>query len=389
MSNPWGATLGALAVARWVNVGAVLSRRWLLVGAGAAALVAAGVVDLPAPAAGAEPAEVLRQRIAGSAAQPYVGLAEATGRLGLPDLPQLEQVSALFTGTTRIRAFHAGPDRWRVDELTPAGERDTFRLGDVEAVWDFGSAQLTRVTGETPVRLPRAADLLPPDLARRILAAAPTDPVTSLPPRRVAGRAADGIRLTAADPDTTVAHVDIWADPPSGLPLAVEIAGRADPGRPLLTSRLTAVDLVAPDAGALTPQLPPGASRVDANAADLTGALRVVGAPAPPARLAGRDRRPRSAGLPGVGIYGSGLAAFVLVPLGRRAGRATVERAAAATAAGAVEVAVPAGRAVRLSTSLLTLVVRAADWRGELLVGTVAPEVLERAAVELSPGRPG
>ncbi|WP_132975634.1 hypothetical protein [Pseudonocardia dioxanivorans] len=361
-----------------------LSRRALLVGAGAAALVAAGSVAWPAGATSAPGPAALRDLVLASAGRPYTGVAEASGRLGLPELPQLEQATALFTRTTRIRAFHAGPDRWRVDELTPAGERDTYHLGDTETLWDFGSGRLTRVTGSTSLRLPRAADLLPPDLARRILAAAAADPVTALPARRVAGRSAVGLRVTPVDPDTTVAHVDVWADAPTGLPLRVEVAGRADPGRPVLISELTSVDLTAPADDVLTPVLPPGGTAAEVRAVDLTGALRVLGAAAPPARLADRDRRPRYPDLPGVGVYGPGLSGFVLVPL---TGRVAAQAVQGASGAGAVPIEVPTGRAVGVSTPLLSVAVRASGRRGALLVGTVSPDVLARAVTELA-GQP-
>lgn len=362
-----------------------LSRRALLVGAGAAALVAAGTVSWPAGATGASDPAALRARIRDSAAQPYTGLAEASGRLGLPDLPQLEQATALFTGTTRIRAFHAGADRWRVDELTAAGERDVYHLDGVESLWDFGSQRLTRIVGTTSLRLPRAADLLPPDLARRILAAAPDDPVEALPDRRVAGRDAAGIRVTPADPDTTVAHVDVWADAPSGLPLRVEISGRADPGRPVLISELTSVDLTAPPDDVLVPTVPPGGTAAEVPATDLTGALRVLGPSAPPGRLAGRGRLPRYPDLPGIGVYGSGLGGFVLVPV---TGRIAAQAVDGATAAGGVAVPLPAGRAVAVSTPLLSVVIRAGGRRGALLVGTVSPAVLTQAVTELAETAP-
>ncbi|MBA2309305.1 MAG: hypothetical protein H0W01_08440, partial [Pseudonocardiales bacterium] len=174
------------------------NRRWLLVAAGGAALLGLGIAEnvLPASAVPDEPADQLRTRLLASATQPYTGLAQATGRLPLPDLPQLEQVTALLTTTTRIRAFVAAPDRWRVDELAIAGERGTYHDGGNESMWDSGTNQLTRVIGTTPVRLPRAADLLPPDLARRLVGLSATDPVSVLPARRIAGRSAAGLRVT-------------------------------------------------------------------------------------------------------------------------------------------------------------------------------------------------
>jgi len=356
------------------------SRRWLLVAAGAAGLVGMGAVAAPAAVGDIDPA-VLRARILGPL-PPHVGLVDATGRLGLPEISRLESVTALLTGNTRIRAFVAGPDRFRVDELTPVGERDTYRLGDTEYVWDFGADQLTRIVGVGPVHLPRPADLLPPTLARRLLARTGADPVTALPDRRVAGRAAAGLRLRPTDPDTTVGLVDVWADPATALPLRVEVSARTGP--PLLISAFTDVADRAPDAADLVPTVPPGAGAITAAADDLSSALRVLGAPPAPDRLAGRDRIAGGGeGLPGVGLYGAGLAGFALIPLSRDIAERAIDGAAAAAG---VAVPVPTGRAARVATPLVSVAVRARRRNGALLIGTVAPEVLDQALQEL-PGR--
>ena len=242
-----------MAAWRGVGAGRELSRRWLLVAAGAVAV--AGVprvldalpVTAPPVSAGPDGTADLRRRILDSAAQPWVGLAEATGRTALPELPALESTTALFTGVTRVRGHIAGPDRWRADELTPVGERDVYHLDRREYVWDFGFDQLTALSGNAALRLPRAADLLPPELGRRLLGLAPDDPVAPLPARRVAGRVAAGLRLTPADADTTVGRVDVWADPPTGLPLHVEVAPRSAPEIPLLVSTMQEITFRAPD----------------------------------------------------------------------------------------------------------------------------------------------
>ena len=371
-------------MASWGDVSAArFSRRWLLVAAGALGLVvAAPALDaLPAPADSAGP-EALRRKILDSVTQPWVGLAESTGRVALPELPALESTTALFTGVTRIRGLVAGPDRWRVDELTPVGERDTYRLGSREFVWDFGFDQLTELAGQAALRLPRAGDLSPPELARRLLALAPDDPVIALPYRRVAARAAAGLRLTPADPETTVGRVDVWADVESGLPLRVEVAPRTDTAVPLLVTEMQEVVLRPPDDADLVPPRPPGSSRTRAEAADLGGPLRVLDAPAPPRRLADRPRIPLTGNeLPGVGVYGVGLAGFVMVPVSRGLAGRVLDGAGSA---GGVEIDVPAGRAVRVATPLLSLAVHGGRRRdGVLLVGTVAPEVLEWAVLEL------
>ena len=369
------------------SVGAVagqrFSRRWLLVAAGAAGLVAGGAVPWPAGAVEVDPAD-LRRRILG-AVPAHVGYAESVGRLGLPQIPQLGSAIALFTSTTRIRAFVAGADRWRVAELTPAGERDTYHLDGAEYLWDFGGDQVTRVVGQAPLRLPRAADLLPHAIARRLLGP-DAGPVTSLPARRVAGRTAVGLRLTPSDPAATIGTVDIWADPATALPLRVEVAPPGGP--PLLTSELIDVMDRGPDPSELMPTVPPGAASVATSAAEVSGAFRQLDAPPAPRRLAGLARAPRSgtpdAQLPGAGIYGSGLARFALLPMTRDLAERVVGDA---TAAGATVVPVPSGQAVRLATPLVSVAAMAGRRSGALLIGTVVPELLDQALREFSERR--
>jgi hypothetical protein len=365
-----------------------LGRRSLLVGAGAALLVTAGAATLPRAAGAdvtADPA-VLRARIRRET-PPWSGYAESTGQLGLPQIPQLESVVALLTGTTRIRGAVAGPDRWRADELLPAGERGVRRIGTDEYLWDFDANQLTHVVGTAAVRLPRASDLLPPDLARRLLGFGGTDPVTALPGRRIAGRDAAGLRLVPSDPATTVGRIDVWADPVTALPLRVEVAGRGGPA--LLTTEMVELTDGPPDPAFLRIDPPAGAGAVTAKAVDVAGALRVLGAPPPPEILAGRRRVTLPGGpdaqLPGVGVYGTGLAAIALVPTNRGIADQAVD---AAAAAGGVTVTVPTGRAARVTTPLLSVGIRTRGRGGSLLLGAVDPAVLDRALAELPARRP-
>ncbi|GAA4560848.1 hypothetical protein GCM10023175_71710 [Pseudonocardia xishanensis] len=350
----------------------------MLVAAGTAVLVGAAAVTLPAAASAAP--EDLRARIL-AGVPPHEGYAESTGRLGLPEIAALEQVTALLSGVTRLRVRYAGADSWRVDELTPAGERDTYRLAGREYVWDFGANQLTVVEGETPVRLPRPADLVPSELARRLVSLTRADPVAPIDARRVAGFDAAGFRVSPADPDTTVGRIDVWCDPTSGLPLRVEVAARGQ-DLPLLFTEFREVALTTPDI--TVPTAPPGAGSVTAQAADLAGALRQLDAAPPPPRLAGRDLVPWGGELPGVGVYGTGASGFVLVPASRGVADRVVD---GAPAAGGTVVEVPVGRAAILTTPLLSVAARGGIRRGGVLVaGTVAPAVLEQALREL-PGR--
>ena len=111
--------------------------------------------------------------------------------------------------------------------MTGTGESDTYADGGVTYLWNYGTNLLTQVTGAEPVRLPRAPDLLPPALARRLLdTAGRADRISRLPARRIAGVDAAGLRLVPTGTGTTIGSVEIWADPASGLPVEVRISSR-------------------------------------------------------------------------------------------------------------------------------------------------------------------
>lgn len=360
-------------------------RRWSLVAGVAAVLLAVPTVitALPVRVAPIHPAR-LAELIMKSADRPYHGYAESSGRLGVPELPNLTQVSSLLTGTTRIRSWYDSPTRWRFDVLNPlGGERDVYRTPDGEYIWDYGANLLTEVIGGQPVRLPRAGDVLPPDLARRVLAAAPGDPVSALPPRREAGLSAAGLRVRPVDPDTSIGQVDIWADPDSGLPVRVEVSARGE-AQPVLVTRFVELTQERPAAETLVPSKPPDGGFTVTTAPDIVEALGSA-VPVPyPDRLAGRALATAElAGLPEVGQYGAGLSAFVVLPLPRNvAGSATD----AARKAGGRELTLPGGTGVLLSVPPVSLIIERSTVarRSYLLAGLVVPSVLEAAAAELS-----
>jgi hypothetical protein len=231
--------------------------------------------------------------------------------------------------------------------------------------------------------VPRAGDFTPPELVRRILAAAQGDPVTALSARRVAGHDAAGLRLTPRDPATTIGHVDVWADPGSGVPLAVEVTAKGG-STPVLASRFLEFDATAPAAAVLRPNLPSGSGFSIVAAPGIADALGALGRARPPQVLAGRQSREAdAAGLRGVGVYGTGLSAFIAVPVpGDIGGQA----ADAITKAGGATEDVANGEVTRLSIAPLSVAVVRSDfsWRAYLLAGLTDPDVLTAAAGELS-----
>jgi hypothetical protein len=226
--------------------------------------------------------------------------------------------------------------------------------------------------------------MLPPDLARRILQAAQKDPVSALPARRFAGHDVPGLRLTPADPDTTIGHVDMWADPDTGLPFAVELTARgAD--RPVLATRFVDVDQRRPDNGALEPKTGGGFSI--ATAPDVGTALGTLGRRPVPVELAGRRLRQEDVGgVRGVGVYGQGLSAFVAMPVPHDIGH---DAADAITKAAGKKAELQWGDAFELSIPPFSVVVARSE-RPELrshwylLAGLTTTDVLHGAANELT-----
>jgi hypothetical protein len=329
-------------------------------------------------------ASQLRARILASAGMSYAGYAESNATFGLPPLSGLTSVTNLFDGATKMRVWEASPTRWRVDVLSDAGERDTYQLGCRSYIWNSGAELLTEVRGRQTLRLPRPADLVPPALALRLLSEAGRQARFGvIPPRRVAGQSAAGLRIIPADPESTIGHIDIWAAPASGLPLMVEIFGRGL-ARPALQSQFFQVSSWRPDPRVLTPVRGPGTGFTTTRADNLAGALNNLAPVAFPAQLAGRDMLPPPARFAPIGVYGGGLATFIVLGLRGSSGQNLI---ADALSAGGTALTVEGGSGVLISAPLLNAVLVQPSDPGTgtvfLVVGTVSTSLLEQAAAML------
>jgi hypothetical protein len=354
--------------------------RWAAVAAGVAVLCGIPALVAALPVAGSTlTAAHLHARIMASAKVAYQGYAQSDVSLALPALPDLSDVTSLLDGSTDQYAWYRSPGAWRADVLTAAGEDDTYQTGNGTFTWQYGRDLLTQVVGSAPVRLPRAADLLPPALGRRLLAyAGSAARQYRLPSQRVAGVDAAGLRLVPAGGATTIGAVDIWADPATGLPVQAEIfaRGRAEP---VLVSRFLDLSITAPPAATVTPVLAPGADFSTTELPDVAGVLNGFGPPLP-ASLAGYRRAPSPGGLADVAAYGTGFARFAVLPLPRSTGMSAMTAASSAGAA----ISMPGGSAVLLLTPLLTVLLASPPGGPVyLLTGTVTAGPLERAAAEL------
>lgn len=353
--------------------------RWLAVVLGIAVLVATpSVIErLPVAASDIGAAELL-SRVQSSTATPYSGYAQAVGGVTLPVTDGLGGLPDLLGDTTTLRAWYRAPDSFRVDTVRLAGERGLYRSPALLWRWDY--EQNTAVATPVPepsLRLPREADLLPPELGQRLLSEATTDEVTRLPTRRIAGRDAPGLRLVPAEPQSTITEVDVWADPDSGLPLQVDVlAGGA--ARPVVSTAFLDFSPEMPDADTVRFVPPPGTDVQQQDGLDIASFADGIDSPRLPSTLSGLDLRDRDE--PGsVGIYGRGVTELIAAPLPRRAARGLVDQLRAAPGA------VVTGDSVALSIGPLNVLITepAGDRRRYLLSGTVTAETLATAAQQL------
>jgi hypothetical protein len=332
---------------------------------------------LPVSATGLT-ARQLESRVLGSQRLTFSGYAESDANFGLPDLPAFSSVTALLDGVTRMRVWHAAPDRWRVDTLSDTGENDTYQAGVNTFVWDSGEQLLTGIYGPPTVRLPRAADLQPAALAALIInEAGAAAKVGTLPPQRVAGQSAAGLEITPAAPQSTIARADIWASPTSGLPLLVEVFDRGS-AQPALETRFLQVGPWTPDAGVLTPQHAPGTGFTTTTPSDFSGVLKNLDDELQPRSLAGLARQPSP--VRQIGVYGNGLAVFAVLAFHHDTGSSLLTNALDAGAAPLSGADVRAGAVASAPLVNLVLIRPSHSPDVYLLIGLVSKATLEQAA---------
>jgi hypothetical protein len=366
-----------LVVSWWNRRG----KRWTWVVAGAALVgaIPAAVASLPVPAPRIA-TRVLLEKVRSSDTQPYAGLVESTARLGLPDVHRAERLTTLLGETTTMRAWKRSSNEWRVDELTPIGERGTYQDHSGLWTWDSARRATTRIEGVPSVRFLRAADLLPPALGRAIAVAAEAAEVTELPPRRVAEVPSSGIRITPQSPDTTIGRVDMWVHPATGLPTRVEVTARSG-SEPLIVTSFLDFQPGDPQRETVRFEPPADASFNFAAAPDFAQAVDRYSPFVLPERIAGLSRRTEIA--TGAGTYGDGFTRMAVLALSERfMPFEDEELAKIPTVVG------PWGVGHIIETPLFNVIAFEDDDVVYIAGGTVRTPLLQRAATELAAAEP-
>ncbi len=351
--------------------------RWLVLLGVLAPLVAlpAIVAALPVRAPSMTAAELLA-KVRASTASPYQGYAESRASLGLPDLPVVGRQTALLGTVTRMRAWYSSPTLWRVDELSAIGERDLYQDESGMLEWNSGSSEVQRTIGDPSVRFVRPADLLPPELGRRLAASASEGEASLLSPRRVAGVDALGLRIVPRSQTTTVGRVDLWADPSSGLPVRVELTARGESGPIIVTSFL---DLrQRPPATSTVRFVVPVEARVEVDQApDLARQVDRFSPFVLPDELGGQPRRTQVAGA--VSTYGRGYDLVAALAFPSRISQRTRDFLDAVPSKQG-----PWGTASEITTPLLNAMVFERNGAVFALSGTVGFPSLEAVATQLA-----
>lgn len=351
----------------------VPAARWLLVLAVAVGLVGAPVLvrSWPVERSDASPAEVA-EAVRASAGTGWSGEVRSQGSVEIPESEAaLDGVARLLGESSTLRVWWRSPEEYRVDRVRPSGETDLVRAGDLTLRWRYEGNRVT-FTPVSTLRLPDDPDVVPLALARRMLAGADDDELTRLPDDRVAGRPAAGLRLTPADPRSTIDRVDLWADHASGLPLRVEVYADGE-SAPALASEVTELDLRRPTARETALDL--GAGLEFGRGVSLGGTGRSGGVVSPE-RLGGLPRREESR-TSGLGVYGRGPTALAALPLRDSVARGLRDQLRQ------VRATRDTGSRLAVAFGPLSVVLARIGDRAYLLVGTVTLPTVDRAADEL------
>jgi hypothetical protein len=308
----------------------------------------------------------------------YSGYVESAGTLQLPVTDQFSDLAKLVGERTRLRVWWREADDWRVDAVKTAGETDLFRSGTVTTTWDYEADRVVR-TSEADIRLPRASDLLPPQLGRLALGDARPEEVSRIGAERLAGINAPGLRLVPAERQSTLDHVDVWVDPETGLPLRVSAFGDDGHG-PAITSSFLDLTIGTPPAAVTRFVAPLGADVQVEKEIDVAGAAERYAPVFAPQRLAGLFSRPGAPARSAVGEYGRGVTMLVAIPLWDN--RAEPLRDQLAKTPGVV---VEADGTTSLSVGPLELLLTPEAFveHSWLVAGTVTHATLVRAAAQL------
>jgi hypothetical protein len=310
---------------------------------------------------------------------PFTGYAESRGTLNLPDISSLgNQVVGLLSDRSRLRVWHGGPDRFRVDRLTAGGEEDTYVFGSRTLTWDSGERRVIRQDSDPQLPVPKPPDVLPTGLGQQLVEAVPADGqgVRLGKDRRIAGRTGTELIWQPNDPRSLVGEVRMWVDVANGLPLRVQLRATNSDVLAFETSFLD-LKFEPPDRANLRLDVR-HTERVDVqdmlttSEQDLRPLYRL------PRTIDGLPQR--SSARPFIATYGNGAALVALAALDDTTAdsiRQQIDSPGRPPFKGSF------GEGTLIEAPMLRVLIFSSGDRGYALAGTVTVEVLQQMALEL------
>jgi outer membrane lipoprotein-sorting protein len=231
-------------------------------GAAAGAIAAVTEPKLPPRSAAELLVDLQTAEVAGLS-----GTVVHTAELGLPALPATRghgsaDLGSLWSGSSTLRVWYAGPEQTRVALLGTLGQSDIIRNGQDLWVWESSENRASHWRLPEPDQRP-APSHLPPmtpqqaaDLA--LAALAPTTEVTTGNTARVAGRDAYELVLAPRDAGSLIREIRLAIDAEHGIPLGVQVFGTESD--PAVDVRFTQISFAAPDPAQFRFNPPPGAT---------------------------------------------------------------------------------------------------------------------------------
>lgn len=355
--------------------------RWLIVALATALAIGTPLAlrELPASSTTSNAAQRLA-RLQASSTEPYSGYVESLGTLQLPVANELEDLGPLFGERTRMRIWWNDSSMWRVDRLTTTGEQDLLQSGGVTTQWEYEGTKVTK-TPAADVRLPRVSDLLPPELARYLLADVQPADAANLPSERIASRSALGLRVTPPDPRSSIDHVDVWIDEETGVPLRLSLFAD-DSSNSALSSTFLDFSPGATPQDVFDFSAPLGSTIERPEVVDVADAANRFAPLRPPQTAAGLPLS-RDTELKGVGVYGTGLTRVLAIPLWEDVASPLREQLLATPT---VE-QLAEGPALSVGPLGILLTHFSESHGGWLIAGTVDQETLADVAIDLQEAR--
>ena len=257
--------------------------RWAVPAAVAAiaGLVAGGTMLSAAQAAPALPARSAAQLLAdvrhaaAGAPPPMTATIQESAALGLPDLPDMGNVSSalsVLSGSHTVAVWYADPAHVRLAEQVPMGETDLRRDGSQVWLWQSGSQTATHLVlpAHGPASGPHArlsgpatgiagAALTPQQAARQVLSAVgPTTAVSVQQNVTVAGQSAYQLQIAPRDSSSLIGQIRVDIDATNYLPLQLQVLARGG-ASPAFQVGFTSLSFGRPTADNFAYAPPPGA----------------------------------------------------------------------------------------------------------------------------------